>query len=106
VTPVKRRAAPVRYSARTYAGSKIVELVIGENLTRVISCARRHHSQSGQPVWVWRLKDGKTILEIGGRPLSSLRAVLPAAPAQPLPELPVIATRQIGGPLETGRSLA
>lgn len=65
MTRIKSRAAPVRYSARTYAGSKIVELAIGEDLTKVIACARRHHSQSGQPVWVWRLKDGKTIFEIG-----------------------------------------
>jgi uncharacterized protein (UPF0371 family) len=81
VTLIKRRAAPVRYCARACTGSKIIELAIGENLARVIACARRHHRQTGQPAWVWRLKDGKSIFEIGGRPPSLLRAVLPAAPS-------------------------
>lgn len=92
MTPIKKRATPVRYCARAYAGSKIVELAIGENLTRVIACARRHHCQTGQPAWAWALRDGRTVFEIGGRPPSLLRAVLPAAP------------RQIGAPLDTGRS--
>jgi len=103
----RRRGAPVRYSARAYSGSKIVELAIGENLARVMGYARHHHSQSGQPSWVWRLKDGKTVFEIGAvsiyaasasarrdRPLSSLRAVLPAALPQRIPEIPAGAIRE------------
>ena len=65
MTPSKRRAAPVRYSARTYVGSKIVELAIGENLTRVLARARSDHRRSGQPTWVWNVRTGKTVFEIG-----------------------------------------
>ena len=61
----RRRGAPVRYSARAYSGSKIVELAIGENLTRVLARARSHHRRSGQPTWVWNVRTGKTIFEIG-----------------------------------------
>jgi hypothetical protein len=60
----KSRAAP-RYSARTYAGSKIVELGFGLDLEKLIARARSHHQRSGQRVWVWRLRDGLTIFEVG-----------------------------------------
>jgi hypothetical protein len=65
MTPSKSRAAPVRYSARTYAGSKVVEIAIGESLTRVLARARSHHRRSGQAAWVWNVRTGETVYQIG-----------------------------------------
>lgn len=62
----KRAAAPVRYSARAYAGSKIVEIAIGANLQRVLARARRHHEKHGGQAWVWNVRTGETLHRIGG----------------------------------------
>jgi hypothetical protein len=80
VKPARKRAA-IRYSARTVTRSGIVEITIGANLEKLLARARSHHRRYGQPLWVWCLRDGRTVFEIGGRPLSPLRAVLLAAPS-------------------------
>jgi hypothetical protein len=61
----KSRGAPIRYSARTYVGSKIVEIAIGTDLTRVLACARRHHERTGRPVWGWNVRTGESVFEVG-----------------------------------------
>jgi hypothetical protein len=61
----RKRAAPIRYSARTITDAgRIVEIAIGENLEKILACARSHHRKCGQATWAWRLKDGKTIIEL------------------------------------------
>jgi hypothetical protein len=65
IEPKRRGAAPIRYCARAFKDSKIVELAVGENLTRVLGRARSHHQRSGQHVWVWSIRSGETVFEIG-----------------------------------------
>lgn len=65
MTPSKRRAAPVRYSARAYVGSKIVEIAIGTDLSRVLARARSHHDRTGRPVWAWNVRTGETVYQVG-----------------------------------------
>ena len=61
----RKRAAPVRYSARAYAGARIIEIAIGENLEKILARARSHHRKCGQGAWVWNVRTGETIIEIG-----------------------------------------
>jgi len=65
VIPGKRRASPLRYSARAVGSSgRITELAISVDLKKVIACVRSHHERSGERSWVWRLKDGRTVFEL------------------------------------------
>jgi hypothetical protein len=62
----RKRAAPVRYSARTITDAgRIVEIAIGENLEKILARARSHHRKCGQGAWVWNVRTGETIIEIG-----------------------------------------
>jgi hypothetical protein len=47
------------------SGSKVVEIAVGTNLGKLNARARSHHERSGRRVWVWRLRDGLTVFEIG-----------------------------------------
>jgi hypothetical protein len=74
--PKRRCAAPVRrYCARAYAsGSKVLELGVDTDLEKLVARARRHYERSGQRTWVWSLRTGLTVFEIGAGS-SSLRRV-------------------------------
>jgi hypothetical protein len=66
VRPTRKRVALIRYSARTITGAGgIAEITIGADLKRVLARARSHHRRSGQPTWVWNVRTGESVYQIG-----------------------------------------
>ena len=70
IKPKRRGAAPVRrYCARTYvSGLKVVEIGVGTDLKKLVARARSRHRRSGQRTWVWSLRTGLTVFELGAVP--------------------------------------
>lgn len=59
----------IRYSVRaSVPGRRPIEVSVGAELDEQIRRAKKYNARTGRKTWLWRTKDGVTLLELPARP--------------------------------------